>query len=118
MKEEFFDKKIKELADSCRQTPDPEVWDRIESALDRKRRMRLWRNAARFCAAADFDRDYPSFYQDEEIAAQMHYIRAFYKSHAPEELHYIYTTPEQIEAFVRRAPQIIGELLLREGYAI
>ena len=52
MKEEFFDKKIKELADSCRQTPDPEVWDRIESALDRKRRMRLWRNAARFCAAA------------------------------------------------------------------
>lgn len=72
----------------------------------------------RFCAAADFDRDYPSFYQNGEIAAQMHYIRAFYKSHAPEELHYIYTTPEQIEAFVRRAPQIIGELLLREGYAI
>ena len=37
MKDEIFDRKIKELADSYSEAPAPELWDRIESGLDRSR---------------------------------------------------------------------------------
>ena len=46
MKEELFDKKIKELLDSCTETPAPEVWDRIETGLGRRRRQVVWRRIA------------------------------------------------------------------------
>lgn len=52
MKEESFDSKIRKLVESCSETPEPEVWDRIEAGLDRGRRRTVWRTASRFCAAA------------------------------------------------------------------
>lgn len=52
MKEELFDKKIKELLDSCTETPAPEVWDRIETGLGRRRRQVVWRRIAGYAAAA------------------------------------------------------------------
>lgn len=52
MKDEIFDRKIKELADSYSEAPAPELWDRIESGLDRRRRMVRWRRAVSYAAAA------------------------------------------------------------------
>lgn len=44
MKDELFDKRIKELISSCSQTPPSDVWDRIEAGLDRRKRRTVWRN--------------------------------------------------------------------------
>ena len=52
MKDEIFDRKIKELADSYSEAPAPELWDRIESGLDRRRRIVRWRRAVSDAAAA------------------------------------------------------------------
>lgn len=52
MKDEIFDRKIKELADSYSEAPAPELWDRIESGLDRRRRIVRWRRAVSYAAAA------------------------------------------------------------------
>ena len=52
MKEELFDKRIRELLGSCSETPDPEVWDRIEAGLDIRRRRMRWRRIMYFSAAA------------------------------------------------------------------
>lgn len=52
MKDEIFDRKIKELADSYSEAPASELWDRIESGLDRRRRMVRWRRAVSYAAAA------------------------------------------------------------------
>ena len=52
MKDEIFDRKIKELADSYSEAPAPELWDRIESGLGRRRRMVRWRRAVSYAAAA------------------------------------------------------------------
>lgn len=53
MKDELFDSKIKELVDSCAETPSPEVWDRIEAGLDRGLRLRrAWRRVAYWSSAA------------------------------------------------------------------
>ena len=47
MKDELFDRKIKELVDSCSEAPDTDLWDRIESDLNRRRRMTLRRRVLR-----------------------------------------------------------------------
>lgn len=53
MKQELFDSKIKELAESYTEAPSPEVWDRIEAGMDRRRRHRvLWRRVAGWSSAA------------------------------------------------------------------
>ena len=52
MKDELFDRKIKELVDSCSETPDTDLWDRIESDLNRRRRMTLRRRVLYYSAAA------------------------------------------------------------------
>lgn len=53
MKQELFDSKIKELAESYTEAPSPEVWDRIEAGMDRRRRhIVLWRRVAGWSSAA------------------------------------------------------------------
>lgn len=52
MKEELFDRKVKELLDSCSEAPAPEVWDRIESGLNRRRRHVMWKRVLYSSAAA------------------------------------------------------------------
>lgn len=52
MKEELFDKKIKEMLDSCSEIPAPEVWDRIESGIGRMRVRAAWKRIAYVSAAA------------------------------------------------------------------
>lgn len=52
MKDEIFDRKIKELADSYSEAPAPELWARIESGLDRRRRIVRWRKVVFYAAAA------------------------------------------------------------------
>ena len=53
MKQELFDSKIKELAESYTEAPSPEVWDRIEAGMDRRRRHRvLLRRVAGWSSAA------------------------------------------------------------------
>lgn len=53
MNNELFDSKIKELVDSCSETPSPEVWDRIEAGLDLAvRRRRLWKRVTYWSSAA------------------------------------------------------------------
>ena len=52
MKEELFDKKIKEMLDSCSEIPAPEVWDRIESGIGRMRVRAVWKRIAYVSAAA------------------------------------------------------------------
>lgn len=51
-REELFDRRIRELLDSCRETPSEDVWSGIEKELDRRRRPVVWRTVARCCAAA------------------------------------------------------------------
>ena len=48
MKDEIFDRKIKELADSYSEVPSPDLWERIESGLDRRR----WRRIVSYASAA------------------------------------------------------------------
>lgn len=53
MKQELFDSKIKELAESYTEAPSPEVWDRIEAGMDRRRRhIVFWRRVAGWSSAA------------------------------------------------------------------
>ena len=53
MKQELFDSKIKELAESYTEAPSPEVWDRIEAGMDHRRRhIVLWRRVAGWSSAA------------------------------------------------------------------
>lgn len=52
MKEELFDRKVKELLDSCSGTPAPDMWDRIEAGLDRRRRHVMWKRVLYSSAAA------------------------------------------------------------------
>ena len=52
MKDELFDKKVKELADSYAEAPDIDVWDGIESGLRRRKWTVLLRRAASLSAAA------------------------------------------------------------------
>ena len=52
MKDELFDRKIRELADSCTETPDVDVWSGIESGLRRRRTAFLWRKVLYGSAAA------------------------------------------------------------------
>ena len=52
MKDELFDRKIKELADSCSEAPGADVWDRIEAGLDRKAVIVRWRRVLSYAAAA------------------------------------------------------------------
>ncbi|HIZ86772.1 MAG TPA: porin family protein [Candidatus Coprenecus pullistercoris] len=51
MKDELFDRRIKELAESYEETPRAELWERIESGMDRRvravRLRRIW-----YCSAA------------------------------------------------------------------
>ena len=52
MKDEIFDRKIKELADSYSEVPSPDLWERIESGLDRRRRVVRWRRIVSYASAA------------------------------------------------------------------
>lgn len=52
MKEELFDRRVRDLLDSCSETPPQEVWNRIEAGLDRRRRRVVWKNLAYGAAAA------------------------------------------------------------------
>ena len=52
MKDEIFDRKIKELADSYSEVPASELWERIESGLDRRRRVVRWRRIVSYASAA------------------------------------------------------------------
>ena len=52
MKDEIFDRKIKELADSYSEVPSPDLWERIESGLDRRHRVVRWRRIVSYASAA------------------------------------------------------------------
>ena len=52
MKDEIFDRKIIELAASYSEVPSPDLWERIESGLDRRRRVVRWRRIVSYASAA------------------------------------------------------------------
>lgn len=51
-KYELFDSRIKEMVDSCSETPSEDVWKGIEKELDRRSGLVFWRKAVRYGAAA------------------------------------------------------------------
>lgn len=48
----MFDRKVRDLLDSCSETPPQMVWDRIEAGLDRRRKRVVWKRMAYGSAAA------------------------------------------------------------------
>ena len=64
MKDENFDKKIKEILDSYEEAPRHDCWAAIEKTMDRRRRSRIIKNNILYgiCGSRSYRR--PAFYTE------------------------------------------------------